>query len=198
MNSKIRLHRGDITKLPVDAIVNAANEECLGKFPSQIINLFAIISMTAGGGVDGAISKAAGPHLLDERRLLGGVKTGHAKATFSYRLPSTYIIHAVGPRGENPGLLASAYNASLQIAHDMRFVSIAFPCISTGIFRYPSDAAADVETHPDTTVHRTHCLHMQIYLFFTTSQIESVILVIVQPADYNAYVSKALPRYFPC
>jgi O-acetyl-ADP-ribose deacetylase (regulator of RNase III) len=159
----VRIARGDITKLAVDAIVNAANQSLLG-----------------GGGVDGAIHRAAGPELLVECRTLGGARTGEAKITKGYRLPAKHVIHAVGPvwhggdRGE-PELLASCYRNSLALAVSWRLKTIAFPSISTGAYGYPIEAATRV------------ALRAVRAFLETDTQLDYVLCCCFSPADDDVY-----------
>jgi O-acetyl-ADP-ribose deacetylase len=132
VHGRIRIERGDITRLAVDAIVNAANSSLLG-----------------GGGVDGAIHRAAGPELLAECRTIGGCPPGEARLTRGYRLPAGHVIHTVGPvwRGGGAGervVLAHCYSACLAIASERRFRDIGFPAIATGVYGFPREEAARI------------------------------------------------------
>lgn len=132
LKDRIEIFEGDITKIEVDAVVNAANTSLLG-----------------GGGVDGAIHRAAGPELLAETRKIGGCPTGEARVTKGYRLPAKWVIHTVGPiwsggnRNEDE-LLASCYKNSLKAATQIGAVTVAFPSISTGAYRFPLERAVDI------------------------------------------------------
>ena len=161
--SAISVELVDITRLDVDAIINAANTSLLG-----------------GGGVDGAIHRAAGPELLVECRGLGGCPTGGAKLTRGYRLPARYVIHAVGPvwRGGNEGeaeLLESAYAAALELAEQNQVRTLAAPAISCGIYGYPAEAGARVAI---ATIRR----HLA-----AGSGIERVVLACLDPAVFTAF-----------
>jgi len=156
---------GDITTMEVDAIVNAANNSLLG-----------------GGGVDGAIHRAAGPELLEECKMLNGCKTGEAKVTKGYKLPAKYVIHTVGPvweggeKGEDE-LLASCYKNSLRIAEEMGLKTIAFPSISTGAYRYPINRAARIAVN-------------EISNFLETSKnISKVFIVCFDSKTFDSYVN---------
>ena len=153
----------DITHLKVDAIVNAANSSLLG-----------------GGGVDGAIHRAAGPELLEECRKLNGCPTGEAKITKGYRLPAAHVIHTVGPvyrdgGHHEPEFLASCYRNSLRLAVENGLKTIAFPCISTGVYRYPKLEAARIAFREITRF-------LAVYPGF-----EQVIIVCFGPEDFNIY-----------
>ena len=174
LNDKISLFTGDITSLEVDAIVNAANSRLAG-----------------GGGVDGAIHAAAGRELLQaECRTLGGCETGDAKVTGGYNLPAKYVIHTVGPVGEKPVALASCYTRCLQEATDRHLTSIAFPCISTGVYGYPNEAAAHVAL---SSVRRfmSEASHSS-----QASSLQRIIFCLFLDIDVQLY-SRLLPHYFP-
>jgi len=168
--NKIVLHKGDITKLEVDAIVNAANSSLLG-----------------GGGVDGAIHRAAGFELLEKCILLNGCSTGDAKITKGYNLPSKFVIHTVGPiwsNGENDdsGLLKSAYKRCLELAVENNLKTIAFPNISTGVYGFPKNKAADIALN---TVNEFLNKH---------SSIEEVTFAIFDDENYEIYQQMILNR----
>ncbi len=163
---KLTVLFGDITKLHVEAIVNAANNSLLG-----------------GGGVDGAIHRAAGPQLLEECKRLGGCQTGKAKITKAYRLPAKYIIHTVGPiyqdgKHHEAQLLASCYRESIRLANEYLIKSLAFPCISTGVYGYPKEEASNIAWN---TVN--HIISEEI------SILEEIIFVCFEQKSYRLYQS---------
>src|ERR1043166_307561 len=158
---RLKLLRGDITKLAVDAIVNAANTTLLG-----------------GGGVDGAIHRAAGPELLAECKTLGGCRSGEAKITRGYSLPARFVVHTVGPvwsggnRGE-PETLANCYRNSLRIAVENDVSTIAFPAISCGAYRYPIADAARIAVETTRDFLRENDLIAEVTFVVSTDEIES-------------------------
>jgi len=159
---RIEILKTDITTLAVDAIVNAANSSLLG-----------------GGGVDGAIHRAAGPELLHECRLLGGCKTGQAKLTKGYRLPARFILHTVGPvwnGGDNhePELLASCYRSCFAIAREHGLRTLAFPAISCGIYRFPVEQAVEIAVHETLEeLNRNEALAKVIFACFDNNVFDS-------------------------
>ncbi len=163
LRERIEIIQGDITKLKVDAIVNAANRSLLG-----------------GGGVDGAIHRAAGPELLAETITLGGCPTGEARITKGHRLPARYVIHTVGPvwrggRHNEDALLASCYRNSLKLAVERDIRTIAFPAISTGAYRFPLERATRIALE-------------EVKRFLEQNDaIEKVLFVCYTPRCYNTY-----------
>jgi O-acetyl-ADP-ribose deacetylase (regulator of RNase III) len=157
--------QGDITQQTVDAIVNAANASLLG-----------------GGGVDGAIHRAAGPKLLAECRTLGGCPTGEARITKGYDLPARHVIHTVGPvyggRPEDAHLLASCYTNSLDLARENGIKSIAFPAISCGVYGYPIQAAAEIAVNT--------CSGFLV----KNASVQEIIFVLFSEADYSVYANR--------
>lgn len=159
---RIRIQQGDITKLEVDAIVNAANESLLG-----------------GGGVDGAIHRAAGPQLVAECRTIGGCPTGEARITGGYRLPAKYVIHTVGPvysgKPRDAKLLASCYRNCLALAVENQVKQVAFPAISCGVYRYPIDQACRIAIDTSREFLQNH------------PELEAVIFVLFSNSDLAVY-----------
>ena len=168
INSKVSIIKADITRLEIDGIVNAANNSLLG-----------------GGGVDGAIHRAAGRMLYNECTTLNGCDTGDAKITGGYNLPARYVIHTVGPIGENPSKLKSCYNSSLKIALENNIRSIAFPCISTGVYGYPNREASAVAMKT-----------IREFLEAHKSSIDRIIFVLFMDIDIQFY-HKFMPYIFP-
>lgn len=169
-NKRISVVRNDITTLEVDAIVNAANSSLLG-----------------GGGVDGSIHRAAGVDLKEECRTLGGCNAGDSKITGGYHLPAKYVIHTVGPKGQNPQILRSCYNRCFQIFDEYNLRSIAFPCIATGVYGYPQNAASLVALEAT-----------RRYLQNTDRlvKIERIIFCTFLQSDFDLYCNN-ISRFFP-
>jgi len=160
--NKIEILQGDITKLEVDAIVNAANKSLLG-----------------GGGVDGAIHRAAGPQLLEECRTVGGCPTGEARITRGYNLPARYVIHTVGPvysgKPQDSRLLRNCYENSLRLAVENKIASIAFPAISCGVYGYPIEDACKIAV--DST-----CAFLK-----SNISVKKVIFILFSDQDHQVY-----------
>ncbi|XP_057637047.1 ADP-ribose glycohydrolase MACROD2 isoform X4 [Chionomys nivalis] len=174
LSEKVSLYRGDITLLEVDAIVNAANASLLG-----------------GGGVDGCIHRAAGPCLLAECRTLNGCETGHAKITCGYDLPAKYVIHTVGPiarghiNGSHKEDLANCYQSSLKLVKENNLRSVAFPCISTGIYGFPNEPAAVIAL--DT---------IKEWLAKNHQEVDRIIFCVFLEVDFKIY-KKKMSEFFP-
>jgi len=168
INQRIIVTKADITTVYVDAIVNAAKTSLLG-----------------GGGVDGAIHVAAGKDLYRECAQLGGCATGQAKITSGYRLPARHVIHTVGPRGEREQELRRCYNACLQLCLAYKLRTVAFPCISTGTFGYPAEAAAKVAL-----------LTVRQWLEEHWREVDCIMFCTFLDSDWELYTS-LMPQYFP-
>ncbi|CAK1546837.1 unnamed protein product [Leptosia nina] len=164
---RVSLFRGDITKLEIDAIVNAANSR-----------------LRAGGGVDGAIHKAAGPLLQDECNSIGGCQTGDAQITGGYDLPAKYVIHTVGPQDGSAQKLQSCYEKSLSFQQQYRLSSIAFPCISTGIYGFPNRLAAHI------------ALRTARKFLESNQDVQRIIFCTFMPIDVEIYET-LMQMYFP-
>ncbi|XP_040837202.1 ADP-ribose glycohydrolase MACROD2 [Ochotona curzoniae] len=174
LSEKVSLYRGDITLLEIDAIVNAANASLLG-----------------GGGVDGCIHRAAGPCLLAECRTLNGCETGHAKITCGYDLPAKYVIHTVGPiarghiNGSHKEDLANCYKSSLKLVKENNIRSVAFPCISTGIYGFPNEPAAVIALST-----------IKEWLAKSHQEVDRVIFCVFLEVDFKIY-KKKMAEFFP-
>ncbi len=173
MKNRIIVIRADITRLKVDAIVNAANTTLLG-----------------GGGVDGAIHRVAGSGLLEECRTLNGCATGEAKITDGYNLPARYVIHTVGPvwyggRNKEKEMLHLCYLNSLQIAAEKKIQSIAFPAISTGVYRYPVDLATKIAVETTINFLNNSKFPLEVYFVCFSENSESVYLKILDQELHN-------------
>ncbi|XP_052039724.1 ADP-ribose glycohydrolase MACROD2 isoform X10 [Apodemus sylvaticus] len=174
LSEKVSLYRGDITLLEVDAIVNAANASLLG-----------------GGGVDGCIHRAAGPCLLAECRNLNGCETGHAKITCGYDLPAKYVIHTVGPiarghiNGSHKEDLANCYQSSLKLVKENNLRSVAFPCISTGIYGFPNEPAAVIALGT-----------IKEWLAKNHQEVDRIIFCVFLEVDFKIY-KKKMSEFFP-
>lgn len=170
LNNKVCIWQGDITCLEIDAITNAANKSLLG-----------------GGGVDGAIHRMAGSALKEECKTLHGCETGEAKITGGYNLPAKHVIHTVGPVGENAALLENCYANSLRLLKEKHLRSVAFPCISTGVYGYPNEAAGHVALKTVRTwLEKSN----------NADKVDRIIFCLFLPVDIDVY-EKLLPKYFP-
>ncbi|XP_041985641.1 macro domain-containing protein RSc0334-like [Aricia agestis] len=166
LSQKVSIFKGDITKLEVDAIINAANSR-----------------LKAGGGVDGAIHRAAGPLLQDECNSIGGCPTGEARITGAYNLPAKYVIHTVGPQNGSAPNLKSCYENSLTLQKENKLKSIAFPCISTGIYGFPNRLAA-------------HIALQSARKYLESNDLDRIIFCTFMPVDVDIYET-LMQIYFP-